>query len=1579
MEAINDFSRGMQSDISKLIQAKNTYLEAINFRPFTELGGSGGSLVTIKGNTCGVKFPSMNNIYKLKINIKRAAVFTDSIDIIIGGPWGIDTLAGFTVNETTNIFTFYEAIKALPNCDVHYHVAYKDDYVVIYQQKTISQCDEDIQGFYVNGIENDAPGTQNTIWFIDNTNSFAGDGDPYISAPLNPLIPIGYTTILEDIYMFVAVDDPTYTDIYPSGSGTPNNDSYSYPGYIFKLQYDETTNVTSLTLVYAAYLDFTKYAPIAPSAAIGRYESDEIQRIYWSDFYSKVRTLNVGDPQLMALNPVLSGLNPSVEFDIPIMTNIITGSLPVGTYELCYRLKQSLGAVTNYSVLSNMVHLAAPDINDFLAYEGSVPGTNSNKGIRFKISNIDNAYDRIEAVVLFRDSKTDVAKVYSVTEVNIPVSAEISVDVTTLANLDEMLLTDFLAIQSSFTHAKTVDTKDNRLFWGNVKTKTGSLAFYDARAFRAVGNSNPTWNDIILTNNGVSTTYNLTTASNLPQTSDCINEYYTATGDFSTNACYYKPGTSKLGGAGANISYEFGTYSTAFNEYNGTANGDDSANRYGPLPFRQYGGYTDTITLLNPSTDSPNQVYVQDSLNCLKSPYRSSLLRGYQHEEIYRFGIQFYDLEGAPYFVKWIGDIKFPSYGDYNDNPDKHAVAAGISDFRLSFTKGGELWGQTMYIKFTVDVNSIKDLISGYRIVRMERNSNSNKTILGCGILTSTYVNDTEDTSNAYLPANFYGRAENFPPTLSASVPFHPFPDQYECEQLYVDGTSTNVNTDFRKVKTFDCFEFNIAGGVSYGSGDKLFIRSRLRSTNYRKAGTGAYQGYIVAPSSPVWNDWLANDYVTGITQVHYPSYVAPGFQALTGTGIHYQSGYDSPEQPYYLHMYADNNVFGSFASISALGNVAAGGYTLRVDDAKFVFGNDSVAIGGLTFNNWGRSYKASGGSSPGSGYGANNKTCYGVKTIALGISADMYYDTAPQFALSKTLNEKLLALYYKPNTKQYGGNTYSDRAGNEYIAAGSYIPIKRDDIFLANNLNISIDTLGGDVYLNYWDIQKAYKPHDGSSPLYCRYVKIGGVSVEPGGLVIDNPAPSNRYQVSVTYYFPCTNESNIEMRFGAHVNTTLNSNTYSTEDQNYYPTYHSNESNVVKYFSEPLDFVETDKWINRIYYSEVKYNNETADSWQVYKTNNFYDVEGNYGQINALQAFKGNLYYLQERGFGILYVNPMTAVTSDNNIPVVLGLGSTIQRHNYIALDIGTMHQWSVFRSPNAISFIDSRHKAQYMFDGGSLQCVSDLKGQRNFFVKRFHPEVILRDNPIIGKGVHTTYDYYHKEFLTTFNNDGVGIDSLNYEKYTLVYSEAINAYSSFYTFTPRIYLNNNRYMISYDDLQALYVHNVGYYGTFYETENPAYIKVLVNDNPKYTKVFDNLMFSTESIDDQVEWVDDIMTPNSNYQTYSDNINKLTDTFNELRCYNEYQNTDWKVLTVNSNLKKREQTWHTYVPRNKVNYDTLVPSTSTIFDPAVLTKTDFGERMRDKYLIVDLRYDNANNYRFIAHNLITIYRPSAR
>jgi len=104
--------------------------------------------------------------------------------------------------------------------------------------------------------------------------------------------------------------------------------------------------------------------------------------------------------------------------------------------------------------------------------------------------------------------------------------------------------------------------------------------------------------------------------------------------------------------------------------------------------------------------------------------------------------------------------------------------------------------------------------------------------------------------------------------------------------------------------------------------------------------------------------------------------------------------------------------------------------------------------------------------------------------------------------------------------------------------------------------------------------------------------------------------------------------------------------------------------------------------------------------------------------------------------------------------------------------------------------------------------------------------------------------------------------------------------------------------------------------------------------------------------------------------------------TFNSIRCYNQYQNTDWNTLTItppNNNIRKVEQGFNIQLPRNKFDYDTYSPSVYSIFDSSKLTKSTFGERLRDKWLIVDLKYDNLSGLRFIIHNIKTLLRISDR
>ena len=109
--------------------------------------------------------------------------------------------------------------------------------------------------------------------------------------------------------------------------------------------------------------------------------------------------------------------------------------------------------------------------------------------------------------------------------------------------------------------------------------------------------------------------------------------------------------------------------------------------------------------------------------------------------------------------------------------------------------------------------------------------------------------------------------------------------------------------------------------------------------------------------------------------------------------------------------------------------------------------------------------------------------------------------------------------------------------------------------------------------------------------------------------------------------------------------------------------------------------------------------------------------------------------------------------------------------------------------------------------------------------------------------------------------------------------------------------------------------------------------------------------------------------------------------TFSSIRCYNNYQNSDYYTLTYGNTytpeagvlpLQRDEREWTLFVPRNSVNQ--TYTSSPDIFDAGNLDKTRlFRERMRDKYMVTDFVYTNNDNRRFVVPYIGIKYRVSYR
>jgi hypothetical protein len=278
MESINSFVKGMNSDVSNQIHTPDSYLQALNFRGVGSLGDSNGSLVNIKGNEHTISFPILRNTYKLIIDpvLTGSKSTSGLVTITING----QTTAPINVSAGSVGLDIYNALKNLPNCFettgipsvAQFAVSYLDNYVVVYQQPVYTLTTT-VPVSLLMSINLSNPTTATTtISFVDFANVTSNIQSVYLPSASN-LILIGSSYIDDDIYLLTAVDNDTEANPHP-------NDSFSNLGTIWKLNIDEITKVSTLTLIYNNNLDFTKYHPVPPTAILGRYESNGIQRLY---------------------------------------------------------------------------------------------------------------------------------------------------------------------------------------------------------------------------------------------------------------------------------------------------------------------------------------------------------------------------------------------------------------------------------------------------------------------------------------------------------------------------------------------------------------------------------------------------------------------------------------------------------------------------------------------------------------------------------------------------------------------------------------------------------------------------------------------------------------------------------------------------------------------------------------------------------------------------------------------------------------------------------------------------------------------------------------------------------------------------------------------------------------------------------------------------------------------------------------------------------------------------------------------------------------------------------------------------
>ncbi len=1448
-------NKPLNQDISNLLFEENNIYYRLNMDVITQYGDNGYDSSNSLGNKSLISLPKPTQVWKFGFS-KDPIITPITITIVVDGD-----PTSFVILANGTFTTYLEIIKTIkqyyPGKEVNAALVDDNSSILIYSPL----CKD--------------------ITFTTDYSLFFSTNELYIDTLSSNINIIGWISdSLGDLYVITTGEQG-----YPLESGIPSL------GQFWKVSYEKGHELSSnsfnasFELIYNNFLNLTTQKLIKNPTQIEIAEqNNKIKSIYFTDYYNILRRINVNDANVFGVIPDNLSLYSKMVWTTPYVSEILqnTGSIEVGYHSFAFRYVNLSGARTNSSPESVFIPITDEnDGADYIAYPGNLNKGKTSKSLKIIINELDTKYDYIELIHIHADDSNTIKTIEVIDGVK-PVTKSFTYTYSGNEITIPITLSEFRAINVTFNKVKTIESKDNYLFLGNVEIPKRELTGYDTRAVRFpkdnLGDTQTTTTVYDRLGNPYIVDSNTWTpsslSSNVGEEHDCIQDIdvinnlapgLSQNPTSAYNYLYSKGPTmnENHGGEGPNIKYSFlnnfqnydGNYIPIYLDIYGTADFGTTYPSY--LPILNV-PHSDGSLKLNDDNTFPRN---NNNWSDYNSPFIAAHCKNWMRDEVYAFGIEFFDLYGIPYMTKWIADIRIPA-----------TYMAHISDPRSLWfapidVSGDNTVANPLGIKFELsNLNTIADRVSGFRIVYVKRND-KNKTITGQGLFIHAEY-DSFDGKH-FLCSCSHGQ------------------DPYL--------NNLNVST----------------------SGEVSQILDRTGLPGYNGIGPTYYIDTTVASiQSPDYNL-----YKTPVKPTHID------FSHLLNLQFWLRAQKSNPNQ------LQDYSAIGKYYSIygSALDVHTRGwdnlGHMYPLNEC--VLTGDNIVVDEtqhLTLQNTLNIYNRS--------FSDNQLAYRGGRTYVLTVDSGLFANLYVAASEYNTNSGGRFIANLKNNIIPYLGNDYTARSLREYTACTNFIPIRNGDTSKVAK------TYAGDTFINIY-VDNKYKKWFGSQPFN----------------------DSNSY--NVVHAFPVESTVNLAWRTENTLNcdkTRFNDN-FTGIDYNQsfsYLSFSTNPLDASAYYPKPFPFIENNIFDKRVYASEKKQQDELFDSWSVIKANNFIDLDTGLGELNGLARIKSNLYFLQENGVGVLSVNERVLLQANETSKLILGTGEILQRADYLTTESGTRHQSSIHITEGSLFYFDIKNLKHMSVGESSIESLSDIKGLKSFYIKTLLDQIYLSDNPLMESGMACIFDARNLKNIFSYHDRR---DNDFTVSNTVSYSAMINGYDTFYSFTPYMYMQNrwDYFSVKKGLNNQIWIHNQNNYCNYYGEQFPSEITVQFNKNPYITKIYDNIILSTEVVDETLKVI--------SYQSPS-----LGFSFDKIRFNNSYQNTDWKDF--NSISRLREKYWNIAIPR-----DFVINPNISIFDQnnlyTIANKINFLPQLKDRFLNVDLKYENLNNYKISLKMLQLNYRTT--
>lgn len=1056
---------------------------------------------------------------------------------------------------------------------------------------------------------------------------------------------------------------------------------------------------------------------------ISNFESCDHSNVYIADGVNTLRVLNIAKTYGKITDTTMLDMIPASNGNPLRLIGLTTGQLKAGKYQYCYQFFNERGT---QSVLQSVSQLIP--ISNTIGYDnsnevfGQQYDTVTTRGIMLETSFINTAFDRLRIYRISYEITGQTPTIEICDEIKITKSEEeqaftytdFGETVISVITLDEL---NALSTPYDFV-TQTIESKDNRLFAANIKEVTWDVE-YDARAYRA----NSGGNVLLKSAQHDDMQFDIKNIPDIPEEHDCINPSNVEI--FSEESfVYVYNAEGQFGGTGKNISYDF-----IFTEIPLSQDATAMNSLYNGLDIN-VSKSTGIVQLLDQNKNVVALPYL-DKEHTIVFNYSDEWVcanyTGYQRDEIYRFGIVFYNHKHQVSPVHWIGDIRIPCSMMTNDSTSV-LYPFHVGEFSQYHSTTIELLGYAVGLRFTV--NNIPEEATAFEIVRCPR-TDENRTIvtqaIASALLNPTYNTDGDPTwlqknggagSKDLRPAALFNLGKRM--DVYNNYDWEANVDRYNVIKDYCELVSPEICVSQENTLQLirNGMLCKMYGLYSYNQGNQLsFTTSKIYHLS----------GELVDNASMPYGYYVSEHDALCTGSAHSGSY---GASALF---------------KYYLYTPDQNEPIRFF-------NIEDSISPKQVPNlVKVEFTKDfQEPIGNMAYIN--------------TTIGAYKQFGRHGKNLVVRLESDFsksenkqYYDCTATGQAYQFMNSA--GVYNIKKSSSFYNSVYADRLNSVYMSCNAYVKKQEG--------SHKIYCFGGDTYLGVLDYLHTAMMQEETDYDGLRNFRIHVQCYIPFETTVNMHLFSNE-QFHHSEKTPILNLIQTDAgAFGGYI---------QKYPQYTYNTVYSQQGTARTFIPRYRYSIDDLEFNNRILSSELKSNLEINDSWMIFKVANYLDVDNKYGQITNLKNANSKLYFFQDNAVGIASVNDRSLITDDNMAELTLGTGGILARYDYVGITNGSsiVNDYSIIDSASALYWYDFDKNSICMLTNGIIE-LSKLKNVQSHYNNSYYNKVDrtrpvslfnkkyneiwfkLSDNPLIFNeqlNAFTSFYTHDFDFALQFDN---------------------------------------------------------------------------------------------------------------------------------------------------------------------------------------------------------------------------------